>query len=271
VRNLTSLELDGGRSALDFIELDQFSFLPFISSNRSLVSLSLSRCSFPDPAQLLSVTPAILPELKSLRLTDDHGLSGFPSLVDVPAFKSLTSLRVSVRSYFFGFPTLAHAESNDGFQLSYDHPDDADMLSDWLGVVYGADPNLSFIRFDGRQPESRVKNEMVTFPPSFFVKAKVLEFGYSFARLGYPDLWEHLERVGPQLATLRLGVIEGMKPEIAQSVEKLVKARFNKSMPLEKLERMRIERMSEEDEKKAERLWEEFRGGLDIDQYLSPR
>jgi len=273
--NLTSLELAGGGCAFDPIELDQFTFLPFISCNRSLVSLALLHCDFPDPAQLSQarVTPVKLPELKSLRLTDSYGLSGFPGLVDVPAFKSLSSLRISVRSDVFGSldtKTLAHVESDDGFQLFYDSPDEADVVSDWHGAVYGADPSLTFIRFEGREPESTVRDEMEAFPPSLFVKADVLEIGVSFADLGY-DFWEDLEQVGPQLATLRLEVTEEMRPTIANSVEKFVEARFNKGMPLEKLERMRFEEMSEEDEETAEKLWAEFRAGLNIDQYLSPR
>ena len=268
VRNLISFELAGGHAS-DPIKLDQFTFLPFISGNRSLASLSLSGCDFPDPAQLSSVTPVILPELKSLRLVDNYGLSGFPGLVDVPAYKSLSSLRISIRSGAFGFHTLEHAASDDGFQLSYNPPHHADVLSDWLGAVYGADPSLSFIRFEGRGPEWAVKSGMTAFPPSLFVKAKILEIGASFAGLGYPDFWEDLERVGPQLATLRLEVIQGMKPVMAQSVEKFVKARFNKGMPLAKLEKMRFEGMSKEGRKKAKKLWEEFRGGLNIDHYLS--
>jgi len=84
IRNLTSFELAGGGDPLEPIYLDQSEFLPFISGNQSLVSLSLSCCSFPDPAQLSQVTPVILPELKSLRLMENYGLSGFPGLVDIP-------------------------------------------------------------------------------------------------------------------------------------------------------------------------------------------
>lgn len=49
-----------------------------------------------------------------------------------------------------------------------------------------------------------------------------------------------------------------MSPEVAKSVKKLVKARFQKGMPLTKLERMMFQEMSEEDEEKAKKLWEEF-------------
>lgn len=40
-------------------------------------------------------------------------------------------------------------------------------------------------------------------------------------------------------------------------------------MPLSKPERMTFEGADREDEEKAKKLWEEFRTGLDIDQYLT--
>jgi hypothetical protein len=40
-------------------------------------------------------------------------------------------------------------------------------------------------------------------------------------------------------------------------------------VPLTILERMKYEEMSEEDEEKAKRFWEEFLIGLNVDQYLA--
>ena len=60
---------------------------------------------------------------------ETHGLPNFPSLVDVPAFKTLSSLRILARKrrrrhfgYHFGTVTtnfLIRAEGQDGFQLFY--------------------------------------------------------------------------------------------------------------------------------------------------------
>ena len=276
VRNLTSFELAGGEGAVDSIELDASMFSLFISNNMSLVSLSLSRCSFPDLVELSQawITPVKLPELKFLRLMDNVELSSFASLVDVPSFKSFSSLRIFVQRYprsgIICLRTIVHTESDDGFHLSYGPSGNAEEASDWLGAVYGADPNLAFIRFEGREPEPVVQDGLGAFPLSFFMKAKVLEIGGSFAGLRYRDFWEDLEQVGPQLTTLRLEVT-GWMEATARSVEKFIRVRSNKGMPLVKLERMRIEGVSEEDEEKAEKLWEEFRAGLNIDQYLSPQ
>ena len=271
VRNLTSFKLTGGGCAVDPIELDQFTFLPFISANRSLVSLSLSHCVFPDRAELSLVTPVKLPELKSLRLADIHGLPGFLGLVDIPAFKTLSSLRASVRGDNFSLNTQVHAGSDDGFQLSYSPPGNPGTASDWLSITPGADPSVAVVRFEGRQPVLGLGNKMGTLPLSLLVKAKVLEIGASFADLSYSDFWEDLEKVGPQLTTLRLEVIRGMKPGVSTLVEELVRVRFNKGMPLVNLEKMMFEGMSEEGEERAKKLWGEFRAGLNIDQYLAPQ
>ena len=265
-RNLTSFDFVGNSSAP--MKFDQFTFLPFISGSPSLESLSLSQCYFPAHEQLSGVTPVTLLKLKSLHLMDIRGLPGFPCLMDVPAFKTLSSLRISTHtSYSAGF--LVHAESGDGFQLSYDTFDVDTLASDWLGVTYNADPSPAVIRFEGREPKPR--GEWDASPLSLFTTAKILEIGASFADLWYRSFWKDVGKVGPQLTTLRLEVVEVMEPAFARSVGRLVRGRFNKGMPLAKLERMRFEGMSEESEEKAERLWEEFRAGLDIDQYLVPQ
>jgi len=271
VRNLTSFELAGDENALDPILLGRRTFLPFLSGSPSLVSLSLSHCSFPDRAQVSQVTPVKLPELKSLRLIDIHGLPGFPGLVDVPAFKTLSSLQIVQKCTVNPYDTdvLVHAESDGGFQLSYT-PDIFEVAPDWIGVMNDADPSLAFIRFEGRGLRFR-GNQREGSPLSLFVNAKVLEIGVPFADLWYSDFWKDVGKVGPQLTTLRLEVIEGMNPAVAKSVREFARERFNKGVPLGKLERMRFEGMSEEDEEKAKERWDEFWAGLDIDQYLVPR
>ena len=273
--NLTSFELSRDPNAFDLIELNQRTFLPFISNSPSLVSLRLSYCSFPDRALLSRVTPVKLPELKSLRLKHIRGLSGFSGLIEVPAFKTLSSLRISdpkleLDTSFCDVGRVpVRAESDDGFELLYDSSSDREAASDWLDVTHNADPSLAFVRFEGG---FNPRDDRMEAPPlPLFVNAKILEIGASFASPWYRDFWKDLATVGRQLTTLRLEVTEGMNSEVAKSVESFVKARFEKGMPLSKLERMRFEGMSEEDEEKAKEPWEEFRVGLDIDQYLVAR
>ena len=135
----------------DHIELDQDTFLPFISGNPSLGSLSLSHCNFPDRAQLSQATPVELPELKTLQLMGIQGLSGFSSLIHAPALKTLSSLRISVwrNPLELYLRLLIHAESGDGFQLSYDAPDCRGVTSGWPGITDSADPCPAFIHFGG--------------------------------------------------------------------------------------------------------------------------
>ena len=271
IRNLTSLELSGDVDAFEPIQLNQRTFLPLISKSPSLVSIHLSHCSFPDRTRLSRVTPFKLSELKSLRLMDIDGLPGFSGLVEVPAFKTLSALRISAekrKSHFYDtIDFLVRAESDDGFQLLYDTPNRDEVASHWTGVTCDADPSPAFVRFEGKFDPIRNTMEVSPFP--FFANAKILEISASFASAWHRDLWKDLGKVGPQLTTLRLEVTEGMDPRIVESVKEFAKARFQKGMSLTKLERMAFEGMSEEDEEKAKKLWEEFRAGLDVDQYLT--
>lgn len=275
VRNLTSLEFAGNWHDFGFTtELDQRRLLPFISSNPSLVSLSLSRFTLPIRALSSEITPVRLPKLKSLMLMDMAELQGFPGLVDVPAFNTLSMLRISARKTVAAGCSetdfLVHAESDDGFQLSYNTPVVDQVVSDWLGLMGNSSPSPAFVRFEGREPGTAEKNQMAS-PLPLFVNAEVLEIGGPFTRHWHRNFWKDLRKVGPQLAILRLEVVEGMKPAVAKWVKKFVKARFNKGMPLAKLERMTFEERSEEDEEKAETLWQGFRAGLKIERYLAPQ
>ena len=128
------------------------------------------------------------------------------------------------------------------------------------------DPSPAIVRFEGKLDLSE-ENRMEASPLPLFVNARVLGIGASFASPWYRNFWKDLAKVGGQLTTLRLEVTEGLNSGVAKSVEKFVKARFQKGVPLSKLERMRFEGVSEEDEEKTKELWEEFRVGLDTDQY----
>ena len=92
IKNLTSFELAGVEHFAP-IELDQRTFLPFVSGNKSLVSLSLAHCSFPVP-ELPRVIPIKLSGLKTLRLSNIRKSPGFPSLIEIPALKALSSLHI---------------------------------------------------------------------------------------------------------------------------------------------------------------------------------
>jgi len=200
IRNLTSFELAGDPDSFGPIILDQRTFLPFISGNPSLVSLSLSHCEFPDRAQLSRVVHIELPELKTLRLIGIYGLSSFSCLVHVPALEGLSSLRILGRSdpsnhCFANF--IVHAESGDGFRLSFDAPDCRDMAFVWLGVTDGTDPSPAFVRFERREPGRAQEERMGISPLVLFSGARVLEISASFASPWYRDFWGDIEKVGP--------------------------------------------------------------------------
>ena len=225
--------------------------------------------------------PIELPLLKTVRLTNIHRSHDFPCLIEIPALKSLSSLHISAqrRGGYTGDFRI-HAQGDDGFQLSINALDlgfgesaEEKLTLDWVGITGNADPLPSFVRLEREYiyPERDYGLDVSHLP--LFVNAKILEISATFADRWYFNLWDDLKKIGPQLTTLRLEVTGWMNTEdtemFAGSVKEFVKARLEKGISLKRLERMRFEGMSEEDERKSERLWEEFRASLDIDQYLA--
>ena len=201
------------------------------------------------------------------------GFSGLPRLMEIPALKKLSSLCISPwlsdLGDFYSPEFQVRAETDDGFQLLFNSVTSDTIELDWSDIMLNMDPSPAFVRFDGRlAPEHVAVHEIGVSPLPLLVNAKVIEIGATFAAW-YPTFWRDLQDVGPQFTTLRLEVVKGQKAEVARLVKWLVKARWEKGMPLEGLERMRYEESSEEDEAKAEELWGRFRAGLKIDRYLA--
>ena len=84
LQSLTSFEL---AAVNDFypMEINPRTFLPFISSNTSLVSLTLTHCNFPPRSKLSRVIPIELSQLKTLRLTNISESHSFPEQLQ-PSF-----------------------------------------------------------------------------------------------------------------------------------------------------------------------------------------
>ena len=287
LQNVTSFELTGESEHCSMV-INPRTLLQFISGNPSLASLTLAHCRFPDRSKLPSVIPVELPRLKTVWLTNIWQSPSFPCLIEIPALKSLSSLHLSAqqRGGYVGDFQI-HAQGADGFQLFIDSVDhgwgesaDEKLTLDWIGITRNADPRPSFVRLGGEGDYFGGEHGLDASQLPLFVNAEVLEISASFAENWYPNLWDDLKKIGPQLTTLRLEVAEWMDTEaewvdtevaeiFAGSVKEVVKARLEKGMPLKGLERMRFEGMSEEDERESERLWKEFRASLDIDQYIA--
>ena len=268
LEDLTSLELSGVED-FDRIQLNQRTFLPLISSSPSLESLTLSHCCFPDHSRPSQVTPVKLSKLKTLRLMDVWEFPGLHDLMEVPALKKLSTLHILAQKQHRATSVGVHANSDDGFHLFFDTHGASALSQDWLDITDKGGPATTFVRFGEQGPSYREKYSTEVTPLPLFTNAKVIEIGASFAGPWYPTFWSDLRNVGPQLTTLRLEIAEGRGSEVAKLVKRLVKARWEKGMPLTKLERMEYEEETGEDKAKAKELWEGFRAGLDIDQYLA--
>ena len=279
LQNVTSFELTGSKYCSMYIS--PHTLLQFISGNPSLESLTLAHCIFPDHPQLPRVIPVKLSQLKTVRLTNIYQSPSFPCLIEIPALKSLSSLHTSAQRRGGRIRDFRiHARGPNEFQLSIDALDlgfgesaEEKLTLDWVGITGNADPLPSFVRLEREYiyPEKDYGLDVSHLP--LFVNAKILEISATFADRWYFNLWDDLKKIGPQLTTLRLEVAEWMDTGETEmfvgTVKEFVKARLEKSMPLKGLERMRFEGMSEEDDRKSERLWKEFRASLDIDQYLA--
>ena len=281
LQNMTSFELTGF-SGLYPMEINPRTFLQFISGNPSLASLTLAHCSFPEHWDSPSVIPVKLSRLKILRLTNIDESPSFPCLIEIPTLGTLSSLHILAlprEGYRHYYDFRVCARSDDGFQLSIDIPELFDdqwvedkLVTNWLGITRSADPHPAFVRLENRDLDPQEDYEPIVSPLPLFANATVLELGASFADRWYLNFWDDLNKIGPQLTTLRLEVAEGMDMEmLADSVKEFIKTRVEKGMPLARLEMMKFEGMDEEEERRSERLWEEFRASLDIDQYLATR
>ena len=211
----------------------------------------------------------------TLRLMSAFGLPGFPGLIGIPAFETLSSLHISAQKLIFN-PASSYrtrfqvrAETDDGFQQFYDASYISGLASDLVGVAHDSDAGTAFVRFEGRDLNPSRDFGAAGSPLPLFARAKVLEICVSFAGLPYRDFWSDLEKIGPQPHTLRLEVVEGMDSAVMESVNKFVEARLERGMPLAKLERMVFEGVSEEEEEGAAKLWGEFQAGLDVDYCLA--
>ena len=282
LQNVTSFEL-AGVSHFSPMEINPHTFLQFISGNPSLVSLTLAQCSFPDRLELIWVNPVELSRLEALRLTNIQESSSFPRLVEIHSLRILSSLHILASptgghdNYYADFRVCA--QSNDGFQLSFDFPELFDeefvedkLTPDWLGITSIADPRPALVRLERGGFDPHKDYVLKVSPLPLFVNAEVLEVNASFADRWYLHFWDDLKKIGPLLTTLCLEVAKGMDiGTFADSVKEFVKARLEQGTPLRGLERMTFEGMSEEDDRKSEKLWKEFWASLDIDQYLAAR
>ena len=275
LQNLTSFEL---AAVNDFypMEINPRTFLPFISGNTSLVSLTLTHCNFPPRSKLSRVIPIELSQLKTLRLTNISESHSFPYLIEIPALKTLSSLHISTQRRDGSIGDFRiYARGDDGFQLFIDAPELSDgtwveekLTLDWLAITHNAGPRPTFVHFE-RQEISPKDGICELSPLPLFANAEVLEISAFFANYWYPGFWSDLKKLGPHLTTLHLEVTEGTDSYVAEEVKELAEARLKKGMPFRALERMTFEGMNEEDETKAKKLWEEFRASTCIDKYLA--
>ena len=150
--------------------------------------------------------------------------SPFPGLIDVPAFDTLSSLRISARESvatgFRGTDFLVHAESDDGFQRYYN-------THQWPTGVrparsYGQHkPDLRSCRGTKTRYGRRKQDGLA----SAALRARGGSGDWCSPRQSLTPRFLERPQRSWTAATLHFETVEGMKPVVAESVRKFVRAR----------------------------------------------
>ena len=267
VKNLTSLVFTNYED-----ELCIETFRLFMSNNRSLESLSLDIIPFDGNTK---GPPVDLPNLQSfcVRLCP-RVLS---AIIRVPSIQRLSSLRVSYKGVTPGAIRLL--TTGDGITLELiafarNIPEAWDDL-----VGYGR-PTIRHVRLCDFPDELDGSVASVAFP--LLADAHTLEVGRGYLTLWYQNFLDDLKQLRPQLKTVRFEVWEEVEPfgegdyedemyghDLLDSVEELVRYRFENGHPFSVVERM-VVCESERSNRQQDYVWRCFYNHRKLGQYVRP-
>jgi len=242
----------------------------FMRGNRSLESLYLKWIDFEGDAK---GPPVHLLNLKSLNV-------GFPlkrlsTVIRVPAFQRLSSLRIS--SEDADMYTLS--ATGDGIEFTAECGL-RDFAETWEDLTGYAKPIIRHVRlYDGPEPIDHCCSDNTTVV-LLMLDAQTLEVGFNYVLGWYGSFWEDLKQLGPQLKTIRFEVSGDMEPcpddgcalddwddDVWDSIEDLVKYRFDKGRPFSTIERLAVSEGERENRLQAY-VWRCFYGSRKLGQYV---
>ena len=264
VNNLTSLAF---KNLEDDICIETFRL--FMLNNRSLESFSLDIMPFDGvtkgpPVDLINL------KLFSVRLCPVV----LSTVICVPALQRLSSLRISYEDVDSeGVRLLA---TGDGITL-----DVVSFVNDiavvWQDLVGHARPTIGHVYLHGC---SRICYSSAAF--LMLADARTLEVGRAYLPLWYDSFLGDLKQLGPQLKTIRFEVWEEMEPfgegdyedemyghESLDSIEELVKYRFEDGRPFSAVERL-VVCESERSNRQQDYVWRCFYDDRKLGQYVRP-
>lgn len=269
VHNLTSFVFDSESKSWG---TGTEAFRLFMRNNRSLESLCLKWIDFEGdskgpPVQLLG--------LKSLSVGPGPPIKKLSTIILVPAFQRLSSIRISsadAETY-----TIS-ATGNDITLTAECSPHD--FAETWEDLTGYAKPVIRHVRLhDGLECVDHCCSDYTTVV-LLMVDAQTLEVGYSYLMGWYDSFWEDMKQLGPQLKTIRFEVSGDMDPcpddgylhedwdeELWENIEDLVKYRSDQGRPFSTVERLVVSESERENRLEAY-VWRCFYGSRKIAQYV---
>ena len=267
VHNLTSFVFDSDSRPWG---TNTEAFRLFMRSNRSLETLYLKWIDFEGESR---GPPVQLQNLKSFSVGLGPPIKKLSTIILVPAFQRLSSLRISSEDA----ETYTISASGDDITLTAECflRDFAEIWEDLTGY---AKPVIRHVRlYDGPEFVDHCCSESTTVI-LLMVDAQALEVGYNYLMGWYDSFWEDLKQLGPQLKAIRFEVSGDAEPcpdegcmheddELWENIEDLAKYRSDQGRPFSTVERLVVSESERENRLQAY-VWRCFYGSRKIDQHV---
>ena len=265
VNNLTSFvfqsDLGLGRTSVEAVRL-------FMLNNRFLESLTLRDVEFGGTPK---GPPVHLSNLKFLSI--DLIGKEFSTIIRVPAFHRLSSLRISSDE----ISTYTLDVTGDGIKFSAKCfvEDLAETWEDFTGYTR---PTVRHIRLEGGLEVDDCDDHDTAFV-SGFLDVHILEIGSGYIPLWYCGVLDELKQLGPRLKVIRFAIPDGLEQfggsdggevwgcSLLEQIEDLVRHRFQQGRPFSAVERMVV---GETDDGQQDYLWRRFYDSRRLGQYVRP-
>jgi len=261
-------------------KIDTEAFRLLMCNNRSLESLDLKWVVLEGDSK---GSPVHLLNLKSLtvRSSLDKKLS---TTIRIPAFQRLSSLQIS---------STDDDIADDVMYLLHATGDDITIKTDcclenfaenWEALTGYAKPVIRHVRlYDGPdhvEHDCWGDNNDYSSVMLLMMDAQTLEVGSNYHMGWYKSFWEDLKQLGAQLKTIRFEVSEDMEPcrgndcghdecYMWDSIEDLVKYRFDQGRPFSAVERMVVSE-SDRENRFQSYVWRCSYGYRKLGQYVRP-
>ena len=254
------------------LTVDTEAFRLLMCNNRSLESLHLKWVDLEGDSK---GPPVQLLNLKSL--TVDCHPKKLSTTIRIPAFQCLSSLRISKGSDMYILSAVG-----DGITITADCHFLEDFAETWEDLTGYAKPVIRHIRlYDGLEHIDHYCSDDSTLV-LLMMHVQTLEVGSNYLAGWYRSFWDDLKQLGTQLETIRFEVSGDVEPcfdrdcrhdnsdcGVYDSIEDLVKYRFDQGRPFSAVERLVVSESEKENRLQAY-VWRSFYGTRKIGQYVRP-